>query len=66
MRSEGEMDQHAQLLSLPGEGTHRNLREGRVAKDPELSLQRTLALERFKAFRFGELGMHEVFDVEDK
>jgi hypothetical protein len=38
--------------------------EGRVAENPELSLQRNLALERFEAFRVGELGAHEVFDVE--
>jgi hypothetical protein len=38
--------------------------EGRIAGDSELSLQRTLALERFEAFRSGELGVHEVFDVE--
>ncbi|MBW2694164.1 MAG: hypothetical protein JRE57_16295, partial [Deltaproteobacteria bacterium] len=38
--------------------------EGRIAGDSELSLQRTLALERFEAFRSGELGVHEAFDVE--
>jgi len=38
--------------------------EGRIADDPELSLQRDLARERFEAFRRGELAVHEVFDVE--
>lgn len=38
--------------------------EGRIAEDAELSLQRDLALERFEAFRSGELAAHEVFDVD--